>query len=133
MKSIPFNAGPYKFHGLPGLIAELKDDQDNFHFQLVKSENYPNSKDAVIVKPFPVFTSVNEAQYKKKKLNIYDDPLAFIKTTAINFENTEGIYLSDGTLLKPDNIREVRTAQQKKIKRYNNPLERDKIIVYPPK
>ncbi len=32
---IPINDGPYKFSGLPGLIFEVYDDKDNFHYQLL--------------------------------------------------------------------------------------------------
>ena len=32
--SFPFPEGPHKFHGLPGLIIELSDDKNNYHFEL---------------------------------------------------------------------------------------------------
>lgn len=31
---IPLNFGPYKFNNLPGLIVELYDDKDDFHYKL---------------------------------------------------------------------------------------------------
>ncbi|VEH99878.1 GLPGLI family protein [Kaistella antarctica] len=40
---IPFQEGPYKFHGLPGLIMEVSDDQKNYKFSLAKSENLKES------------------------------------------------------------------------------------------
>ena len=130
-KSIPFNSGPHKFYGLPGLIVELKDDRYNFHYLLIKSENYTDTKNIQTLDDFPGIVPVNIAQYKKKMLSLYEDPLAFINTTNFNFENSEGIFLKDNTLVKPDNVREVRKAQQEKIRRFNNPVELDKIIVYP--
>jgi len=33
---IPLNFGPYKFNKLPGLIVELYDDKDEFHYKLYK-------------------------------------------------------------------------------------------------
>jgi GLPGLI family protein len=42
---IPFQEGPYKFHGLPGLIVELYDDKSNYRFELVKSEKYNGKKE----------------------------------------------------------------------------------------
>lgn len=132
-KSIPINSGPHKFYGLPGLIIELKDDLDNFKYQLVKSENYSDTKNVSTLEFFEQIVPVNFAKYKKKKLSIYNDPLAFIKTTEFNLDNSGGIYLQDGTIVKADNIREVQILQQKRIKRFNNPVELDKIIVYPMK
>ncbi|WP_124643330.1 GLPGLI family protein [Amniculibacterium aquaticum] len=34
-EQVPINDGPYKFSGLPGLILEVYDDQDNFHYKLL--------------------------------------------------------------------------------------------------
>lgn len=132
-KSVPFNSGPYKFYGLPGLIVELKDDRNNFQYKLIKSENYPETKNIQTLDDFPQVVAVNYSQYKKKMLSLYEDPLGFINTTNFNFENSEGIFLKDNTLVKADNVREVRKAQQIKIKRFNNPVELDKIIDYPVK
>ena len=36
---LPFQEYPYRFHGLPGLIVELYDEQNDYHFNLVRSEN----------------------------------------------------------------------------------------------
>ncbi|WP_226063226.1 GLPGLI family protein [Kaistella polysaccharea] len=132
-KLIPFNSGPYKFYGLPGLIVELKDDRNNFQYQLIKSENYPETKKIQTLDDFPQVVAVNYSQYKKKMLSLYEDPLGFINTTNVNFENSEGIFLKDNTLVKADNVREVRKAQQIKMRRFNNPVELDKIIDYPVK
>ncbi|WP_185097134.1 GLPGLI family protein [Chryseobacterium sp. IHB B 17019] len=35
-KDIPFPFGPYKFSGLPGLILEVYDDKDDYHYSLYK-------------------------------------------------------------------------------------------------
>ncbi|ROI10118.1 GLPGLI family protein [Chryseobacterium sp. H3056] len=40
---IPIVDGPYKFFGLPGLILEVYDDAQNYHFQLVKYNPSDNS------------------------------------------------------------------------------------------
>ena len=32
---IPINNGPYSFEGLPGLILELYDEENNFHFNAI--------------------------------------------------------------------------------------------------
>lgn len=38
-KDIPISDGPYKFAGLPGLILEVYDDKDNFHYKLLQITN----------------------------------------------------------------------------------------------
>ncbi|WP_160140036.1 GLPGLI family protein [Chryseobacterium sp. c4a] len=47
---IPFNDGPYKFRGLPGLIVEIKDESNSHSFQLqgmikIKDSYIPNIVD----------------------------------------------------------------------------------------
>jgi GLPGLI family protein len=37
-EKIPFNDGPYKFKGLPGLILEIEDSKENHIFLLQKIE-----------------------------------------------------------------------------------------------
>ena len=36
--TIPFSSGPYKFHGLPGLIIKLNDDTNEFNYVVEKIE-----------------------------------------------------------------------------------------------
>ncbi|KFF28963.1 hypothetical protein IQ37_08265 [Chryseobacterium piperi] len=40
-KDIAIPDGPYKFAGLPGLILEVYDDKDNFHYKLLQIINRP--------------------------------------------------------------------------------------------
>lgn len=40
--SFPLQAGPYLFSGLPGLIFDIKDTKDNYHFTLNGLENLPS-------------------------------------------------------------------------------------------
>ncbi len=35
-KDIPFNEGPFKFRGLPGLIFEIQDDKQKLYIHLSK-------------------------------------------------------------------------------------------------
>lgn len=44
-KEIPFNEGPYKFQGLPGLILEIQDTKENYRFNLIKSINLKTTYD----------------------------------------------------------------------------------------
>ena len=128
---IPFADGPQKFHGLPGLIVELEDDKDNFSFKLVKSQNYPQTQKVGILHTF--FSNsllLNDKKYLKFKTDHYKDPLAYAKNGTVDLAKTEALILEDGTHVTQKNIREVTLSEQKKIKKYNNPIELDKAIYY---
>lgn len=40
---IPFSEGPFKFNGLPGLILEIQDTQEHYHFTLTSFEKVKKS------------------------------------------------------------------------------------------
>ena len=39
---LPFQDGPYKFHGLPGLIVKIEDDAKNYSWELKGNKKVPN-------------------------------------------------------------------------------------------
>jgi GLPGLI family protein len=45
---LPFPSGPYKFHGLPGLIVKISDESNSHSFVLIELQNQP---DPVKIKP----------------------------------------------------------------------------------
>lgn len=51
-KEVPFQDGPYKFSGLPGLILEVYDNKQNFHYKLLAI--IKKSKEIYII---PIFIS----------------------------------------------------------------------------
>lgn len=131
-KDIPFNEGPYKFCGLPGLIFEIKDDKENFIYKLVKNENL---KETVSTSGF-VETNfgnkailINEKQKRKLLQEFYDDPFSFERT---NFKNKPDLYINiGGTIIR--NVEELNSqvkSLQSIIRKYNNPVEIDKFIHY---
>ncbi|MCQ4034561.1 GLPGLI family protein [Kaistella montana] len=128
---IPFQEGPYKFHGLPGLIVEIFDDKNNYHFQLAKSEN----KKALVENQFiemaiEMSVPITLEKYKTTKLKYYESPINFIKN-GIGETNSDQFFLNDGTFVNCKNSREINEQLKNIIKKYNNPIELDKAIVYP--
>jgi GLPGLI family protein len=128
---IPFQYGPYKFHGLPGLIMEISDSQNNYVFKLVKSGKLSETQKISFDHIFKIGVPVNREKYIKAKLTYFNDPLSFVKNGDIELMDGNWALLQDGTKLTKDNFREVRQRQQKNIRKYNNPLELDKIVNYP--
>lgn len=100
-KEYPQSLGPYKFTGLPGLIMELYDTRNDYHFTAVKIEKDSDGY------------QVNLKGYKK--LSKKD----FLKAT-YNLKFTLAGYPAD---MGEDFRKELQTVYDKKKKMYNNPLE----------
>lgn len=95
---IPFQDGPYKFSGLPGLIVEIYDDKSNFIFTL-------------------------QSFVKAKKDILYDTKITFTKREKILQAKLDNYYNSDVTYYIPNqNIyRNLKDSRREKI--VFNPIE----------
>ena len=127
-EEIPFQEGPYKFHGLPGLIVEIYDDKKNYHFELVRSEKIKEEENQFIEISEKMGIPITWEKYKTAKLKYYESPVNFIKNSA---ENSEQLYLNDGTIVNSKNSKEINEQLRNSIRKYNNPIELDKAIAYP--
>lgn len=127
-EEIPFQEGPYKFHGLPGLIVEIYDDKKNYHFELVRSEKIKEEENQFIEMSEKMGIPITWEKYKTAKIKYYESPVNFIKNSA---ENSEQLYLNDGTIVNSKNSREIDEQLKNSIRKYNNPIELDKVIAYP--
>lgn len=130
-EEIPFPEGPYKFHGLPGIIMELSDSKGNYNFKLVKSKNFPETEKHPFFLKRAVF--IPREKYVKTKMMYYNDPLAFLKNMNITLTPDNWAMLKDGTKVTLNNQKELIAKQQKLIRDYNNPIELDQAINYPSK
>lgn len=100
-KDYPQPLGPYKFTGLPGLIFELYDARNDYHFTLTKVEKFTKDFD---------FNLNEYKNYTKDK---------YLKAKN-NMEFTLAGYPADmGEELR----KELQNAYDKKKRMYNNPLE----------
>lgn len=131
-KDLPFPDGPYKFHGLPGLIVKLE-DQTKSHQYLLKGSKKLKSKDeswglilalrkeaenetkSVIVTP---------DQYKKLYLSYKNDPAKDIKQKLSSPNTRMEISFGDGRVIK-DNAEIIKYYEGKLSEKYknNNQLE----------
>ncbi|MDQ0478213.1 GLPGLI family protein [Chryseobacterium sp. MDT2-18] len=127
----PFQEGPYKFHGLPGLITEISDDKNNYKFSLAKSEKIKEpAGNQYLEIAHQMSVPVTWEKYKSAKLKYYESPVNFIKNGTGNSSNNE-FYLNDGTIVNSSNSREVNDRLRNIIKKYNNPINLNKAIFYP--
>lgn len=131
-RDIPFNEGPYKFRGLPGLVFEIRDDKNNFMYKLVKNQNLPGdvATDDFLETNFGTKAIViSQKQKRKLLLDFYNDPFSFERT---NFANSKDLNINIGG--KQISTIEELNAQVKNlqqiIRKYNNPVEIDKALKY---
>lgn len=129
---IPFQEGPYKFHGLPGLIVEMYDDKYNYKFELVKTQKIIKPvKNTYIDYMLGNSVSVDDQKYRDSKLKYYDSPINYLRNSTQQTRSNDEFYLNDGTKVGQANSREVNERLKESIRKYNNPIELDKAIRYP--
>lgn len=122
---IPLHEGPYIFHGLPGLIIEVSDVENNFHFSLIQVKN-SDGKMYEKGKSLPITWK----QFEKLALDYYADP-----TRQINGKsNGNGMFIvkwqdENGNEFTPD-FKEMNNVEMKAIRENNNPIELDHKISY---
>lgn len=126
----PLQEGPYKFSGLPGLIYEISDTNDNFIYRLISLTNqkevYDTSnivENCLGIKPI----TISEKQFQKILLDKYLNPFS-------EFENMrEGSFrfqYGDRYITTKKELSEIKSSIQKNIRDNYNPIELDKSIKY---
>lgn len=133
-KDIPFNEGPFKFRGLPGLIFELSDAKKNFIYNLVKSQKLPESysTENFVESNFGnKAVPINEKQKYKLVMEFYNDPFAFERNNFSKTDNNLKININGKEIHNVDELNTQTKNMQEVIRRYNNPLEIDKAMHYP--
>lgn len=118
---IPVSEGPYKFRGLPGLIIEIYDDKNNYHFNLleVKKNTFKIETNSFLENSyFRIPTEVTYKEIKNTLIKQYEDPYYSVKQQMM--KNNQPIDISKQD---EDEAREY-------IKKYNNPIEIDKAVIY---
>lgn len=72
---LPYQDGPYKFGGLPGLIVKVEDDKGEYSFDLMK--NYKIA-DFPTLNQFGNTIKVKRSDYIKQQKKFMEDPMAFM-------------------------------------------------------
>lgn len=132
-KELPFPDGPYKFHGLPGLIVKLEDKTKSHQFLLKGSMNLKvgdHSWDYILAlereaKHEFKGVKVNPVQYKKLFMTYKNDPAKDIKLDLADPNTKMTVYTEGGAELT-DNLEIIKyfeESQAKKYKSNNNQLE----------
>lgn len=74
---LPYQDGPYKFSGLPGLIVKVEDDKGEYSFDLMK--NYKIAE-LVTLNQFGNTIKVKRADYVKQQEKFKKDPMSFMQS-----------------------------------------------------
>lgn len=127
--SLPFQDGPYKFHGLPGLIVKISDDAQSHIFELKVVKNLPKNydwKSAAEKKNFRQPISLNQVRFNKVYKNYRKDPIA--STRQMMSKDGNGRYWTDekGNILDPNKqMKDQEESMLEGFKKNNNLLELD--------
>ncbi|MDR6921181.1 GLPGLI family protein [Chryseobacterium sp. 2987] len=72
---LPYQDGPYKFGGLPGLIVKIEDDKGDYSFDLMKNYKITESPS---LNQFGNVLKVKRADYLKQQEKYKTDPMSFM-------------------------------------------------------
>lgn len=130
-RDIPFQEGPYKFHGLPGLIVLLEDSNKNFIYTFSRNYNLKKTynTDSFLeyrynLKAMPI----TEKQWQKLNLDYYNDPFATLRNS---FQPGWDIEIQGKKITSKEDFKELTKNTQEQIKKNNNPVELNSAIKYP--
>ncbi|MCL1671687.1 GLPGLI family protein [Elizabethkingia ursingii] len=130
-QDIPIPEGPYKFGGLPGLIVELNDSKTHYRYELTKVTKLVSESNTFNIlekQRGKKAINVTLPTYQKLLIDHYNDPYKYLlNSTSFNFYDQ----FSGRTYTKPEELRDARIDEQKRIKKYYNPIELDKAVKYP--
>lgn len=76
---LPYQDGPYKFGGLPGLIVKVEDDKGDYSFDLMK--NYKIAEFPTL-NQFGNTLKVKRSDYLKQQQKFKTDPMSFMNQSA---------------------------------------------------
>lgn len=124
---MPIIDGPYKFFGLPGLVFEVADSENIFHYELIKIEKLP--ADFKIEPKFHEKTKdaipATMKDYYKLWIDFYNDPMKADKNYLTNGGET------DDPIAALKNIRTREKEMRRIIQELYVPIQKDLAIPFP--
>ena len=113
-KEISVSEGPYYFHGLPGLILQIQDDQQDYIFTATEIKNLTSNS----LNEIEGGVQINWNQFKKVLQDYFDSPYSFAKAKGMKVVKDNG---SGGTM-EIDYRKRIIETQEMLIEN-NNPIE----------
>ncbi len=106
---LPFLDGPYKFSGLPGLILEISDLNNHYHFSLTAFQELANPVDKLL--NFDNYKAVSQKELDQFRDDYDRDPIGTMQKAGIKFGWSE------------EDEDKTRKELSEKYKKRNNPIE----------
>lgn len=122
---IPIPDGPYKFHGLPGLIVKMQDSKNDFNFELKATEPIKGALPDLLNNKE---VSVDRTQFVKLFREHRKDPVKSLRML-INSNASSGgsvkIVKNGREISSDEMLRNIERKQRLKIKSKNTYIEQD--------
>ncbi|WP_379967726.1 GLPGLI family protein [Epilithonimonas sp. UC225_85] len=139
-QEIPFQDGPYKFRGLPGLILEMEDSTGTHSFKFAGSKKFDevekvekkdeigSTKSGLVIKTFGMASGkeidVSEEQFRKQWKEFKNDPVKNMRQMLSQGNmkltmNVDGKQLTDPSEM----LRAMEKSQKEDIKKNSNKIE----------
>jgi GLPGLI family protein len=115
--SLPFSTGPWKLHGLPGLILEAYDQKKQVQFQFVSIENIEDQK-RVIALPAKTMKTSRE-KFEAFMETIKKNPFAMANVLGVSDDAADRFLKDNADLIAQQKL----ASQQKQSVIINNPIE----------
>lgn len=118
---LPYQDGPYKFTGLPGLIVKIEDSENDYSFDLMK--NYKIS-DFPEMGTFGNVMKVKRTDYVKQQEKFKADPMSFMNSQrggGISSPRSQGG--GGGNGFSPEVRKRIQDGVKDEIKKSSNPIE----------
>jgi GLPGLI family protein len=116
-KDIPFQDGPYKFSGLPGLILELEDETKSHHYILKGIRDHPKEFIYPALNNYKI-SKISYQQFIKLYKNYRINPVADLIGKIPDYQDENG-----NTVNGQQKVREIEQIKLEQIKKDNNIIE----------
>lgn len=123
---IPFQDGPYKFYGLPGLIVKIEDNEKNYSWELRGNRKIDHIRDTLYMEGFIKQSGLSSSKEitKEKFLEKYEqykkDPLAGMRQLLSQLP--AGVELPDNSSIT-EKMREAEKRMKEELAKNNNSIE----------
>lgn len=119
---IPISDGPYKFYGLPGMILEISDLDNEYQFSTVGIKKYSEK-----IKLPKGLIRTTEKKFIQLKNKVIKDPALFVRESLMESKNVT-MRDTSGNILTPKTLYQKITNESNAFRKtHNNPIEKGNI------